>query len=630
MQRIASVGAVGALLLLALPAGAQLTQPGRPASDWADLASRVPTTVMPAIDVEALLAEDAQRGPFPLKYGEVIETDVGIDSAGVWEEVPADGSLVWRARIAAPGAFSLGIVFTEYDIPAGGQVFLYADGKPAVYGAYTDANNNVNGLLGIEPVFSDAVTIEYVQQAFVTEMPHLRVGQVIHDYKDLRNLLQVSGSGGGDSGAGDGGCGLIGINCPEGAPYQIVKRAVMRTLAGGALCSAALLNNTASDGIPYMLTANHCGSMTAGQFLFNYEQLTCGTSSGSQSQTVSGAVKLVATSTYDSQLYKLNTNPPAAFQPFYAGWSRSTTTGSPATTIGHGNGGPKNMAIDNNGASISGVQWQVFWNQGYIVGGNSGGPLFNGSKRVIGPACCVSTFTCGSQTAWFGRFDQFYTAFNLGQWLDPLGTGTLNLDGFDPFATVPVLTGITPGSVEAFQGGLVTLTGTGLLGASTVHVGAVDLTQPGFTIVDDGHITFGSPQPTALGTVAVTVEKPTGTSNPVNLTYVPTDPPAQSVTPLTVTGLTVIWSWGAQPNDLWFLFVKANSSATVPFMGYDLLVSPFFITSGTLNAVGIGNFSTLVPPGLSGGTIYSQAILIDDATFGFAGATPVGSTQILL
>jgi hypothetical protein len=404
----------------------------------------------------------------------------------------------------------------------------------------------------------------------------------------------------------------------------------MRTLAGGSLCSAALLNNTKSDGTPFMLTANHCGSMTAGQFLFNYEQLTCGTSTGSQSQTVSGAVKLAASSSWDEQLYRLNTNPPGAFQVYYAGWSRATTSGAPATTIGHGGGGPKNMAIDNNGASLSGTQWQVFWNQGYIIGGNSGGPLFNGSKRVIGPACCVSAFVCGAQNAWYGRFDGFYNAFNLGQWLDPLGTGALEIDGFDPFAAPPVISGINPGSVKVFGPPLVTLTGTGFLGASKVKVGAVDLVPPaGFSVVSDTQITFHPPAPATLGTVAVQVEKPAGASNSVNLTYQVTSPPALDATPLTVTGLTVNWSFGASPNDLWFLFVEANNPATIPFGGFQILASPIFLTTGTLNAVGTGVASAIVAPGLTGGTLYSQILLLDDATFGFSGATNVGATQSL-
>ena len=525
-HRLRTALAIGALIT---PLSAQISVEGQPASDWAGLVSDVPTAVMPPVDVESLIAEDEDLGPFPLRYGDVLTTDLGITNAGVWEMVPADDSLVWRLRIESPGAYSLGIVFTEYELPAGAEVFLYDDEKSYVLGAYTAHNNNPNGLLGIEPVFTDSVTIEYVQQSWATGTPKLHVGEVIHDYKGLRNLLEASAPGG-TSGA-DGGCGKVGINCPEGAPYQTVKRAVMRTLAGGGLCSASLLNNTNSDATPYMLTANHCGNMSGGTFLFKYEQATCGTSSGPTGSTVSGAVRLAFSSTYDSQLYRLNTTPPSSFDPYWAGWSRASFSGSPATTIGHGDGGPKNIAIDNTGASVAGTQWQVFWHTGYITGGNSGGPLFNGDKRVIGPACCVNTFTCGAQTAWYGRLDLFYNAFNLGQWLDPAGTGTIVLDGLDPFAAPPVITSISPDTVPIFGPGTVTLTGSGFLGTSSVKVGSTSLTAPiGFVIVDDNTITFSPPGTSSLGTVQVEVVKTSGSSSPVNLTYIETDPPKMTAT----------------------------------------------------------------------------------------------------
>ena len=291
--------------------------------------------------------------------------------------------------------------------------------------------------------------------------------------------------------------------------------------------------------------------------------------------------------------------------------------------------GPKNIAIDNTGASTNSTQWQVTWHTSYIIGGNSGGPLFNGAKRVIGPACCVNTFTCGSQTAWYGRFDRFWQTQNLSQWLDPAGTGQTNLDGFDPFAAPPILIGVTPNSVAAFGGGTVTLSGTGFLGSTEVHVGGTTLTAPlGFSIVDDNTITFGAGAPSSLGTVPVTVVKPAGTSNAMNLTYVATDPPALSATGLTLPGFTSSFSFGAQPNDLWFLFVAINDPTTVPFQGSNVLLNSIFITNGTLSAVGTDSAVVPVPANLSGATIYSQIALLDDGTFAFVGATNVATTTV--
>ena len=102
---------------------------------------------------------------------------------------------------------------------------------------------------------------------------------------------------------------------------------------------------------------------------------------------------------------------------YWLGWNRSNSNqGGECVTIGHGGGGPKNMAIDASGAVTSGFNdWLVDWTDGYIIGGNSGGPLLDSSGRALGPACCVNEFVCGIQVAWYGRFGRFWSQENLGQ-----------------------------------------------------------------------------------------------------------------------------------------------------------------------------------------------------------------------
>jgi hypothetical protein len=170
-----------------------------------------------------------------------------------------------------------------------------------------------------------------------------------------------------------------------------------------------------------------------------------------------------------------------------------------------------------------------------------------------------------------------------------------------------------------------------MLGVTAVHVGATTLSAPtGFTVVSDNTLTFNAPQPSAFGSVAVNVEKPAGTSNSLNLTYVATDPPLLSASGLSLTGFAASFNFGAQADDLWFLLVVPNDSSTISFAGFNLLANPIFLSSGSLSTVGIGSFAAIVPPGLSGGVIYSQVALLDHLTFAFVGATNVGVTQIVL
>ncbi len=417
---------------------AQLRAGGRPLSESQALSGEVPVIVLTPPDVAALRAEDELRGSWPYRYGALVTTALALDEQGRWGEVA--GKLVWRLEIRSPGAFSLGIVFDEYELPSSGELFLYDPERTEILGAYTEANNNAGGSLAIEPLRGDAAVIEYVQDLDESATPRLRVGQVVHDYRDIRSRL-----GGGQIFAGS--C-LVDINCPQGANYQDVKRSVIMVLVGGGLCSAGILNNTAEDGTPYFLTANHCGDMTNVVAVFNYELSGCGSGTSSQSQTVSGATLLAASSFYDSQLYRLSQVPPEPYAPFYAGWQRVGSGATrPGVGISHPAGLPKKICIDDQVPIKSGSNWMVQWEDGMLQGGSSGSPLFDGNKRVLGPACCVSNFNCANQIAYYGRLGGFWNAENLAPWLDPLGLGSGGIDGLDfyaPSATIYNGGGVNP------------------------------------------------------------------------------------------------------------------------------------------------------------------------------------------
>ncbi len=417
-------------------ANGQIKEEGRPLSERVELSFDVPTYTMQVPDIDTMRAEDEANGYRPFRYGAVIPTVIATDFAGRWDTA-SDGSRVWRVRIQSPGAHTIGLVFDKWRLPFGAQVFAYDDDHSEVNGAYTDLNNNDNDTLQIEPITGDTINVEFVLPRGVVGERILQIGQVVHDYRNLRDPRIFYVGGGGP----EGGC-LFDINCPEGANYQDVKRAVVRTLSGGALCSGAILNDTTNTGTPYMLTANHCGSMTNAVFLFGYETSGCGTGAAPTNKTLSGSQLLKASSTFDSQLYVLNQSIPASYSPYFAGWDRASSTGFPAVSIGHPSGGPKKITIDNNGAVTSGSDWQVTWNTGMLEGGSSGGPLFNGNKRVIGPACCVSGFTCGSQTAWYGKFSSFWGT-GLAQWLDPNASGAMFTNGYDPSLGPPTCGSVT-------------------------------------------------------------------------------------------------------------------------------------------------------------------------------------------
>ncbi len=419
---------------------AQLSAGGRPHSEVAGLPLDVPLVILDPPDIARLRAEDEARDDWPFRYGAVLPAALGLEEHGRWDE--ALGKLVWRLALRSPGALSLGVVFDQYQIPAGGELYLYDPARAEVLGAFNELNNNASGSLAIQPLPGDAVVIEYVQPSTVTATPRLHIGEVIHDYRGiLPQLAAWSGNL-----AASAGC-LVDINCPIGANYQDIKRSVIMVLAGGGGCSAGLLNNTAEDGTPYFLTANHCGDMTNVVAVFNYELSGCGSGTSSQSQTLSGASLLAATTLQDSQLYLLNQSPPMAYAPFYAGWQRTGSPPAPGISISHPSLLPKKLAIDRDQPTFTGNFWAVQWETGTLQGGSSGSPLFDGNKRVLGPCCCVGGFTCNNQLANYGNLGRFYTTRNLGPHLDPLGLNPAGIDGLDfyaPSATIYNGSGVNP------------------------------------------------------------------------------------------------------------------------------------------------------------------------------------------
>jgi hypothetical protein len=581
-----------ALLLCASLAQAQIEYGGAPPSSYGPLAAELPTVVMAPVDVAALLAEDArQAGKGPFRFGENLEVDLGFES-GAWSEL-ASGDRVWRLRIASPGALSLSLVFSRYDLPFGAELYAYDDERRSVYGQFNQQNMNPDGGMAIRPVAGEALTLEYLEPAWVERPGELRIATVVHDYRGVLELLE--------SPAPDGNC-EIDVACPQGIGWENQVRAVTRLLIGGVLCSGSLINNTAFDGTQLLISANHCGSLNNAVFYFKYQKPGCGTGSAPTAFTVQGSTQLAGSSTFDYRLVRINPAIPATYEPYYAGWDRSGVAPPSTATIHHPGGDPKKISFDNNPPTKSGSQWRIAqWELGVTEGGSSGCPLYTNGGRFIGQLCCGAAF-CGFP------FDDFYGRLDA-QWsqvasiLDPLGTGATGIDGFDPSGgggpTGPDITSITPASVNALIPGTaqsVSIHGTGFTPTTSVKVDGVTLSgllSP-FTVVSSSLITFDMPQVDNLGTVNVEVSHAGGSDTHALTVVAPVVPALQAgngnqpVTSFTSLGLDVWMS--SLPNDV-FVLVWSPSGAPSSLPGVldlelgNAFTAVFAGTTQTISAV---------------------------------------------
>ncbi len=280
-----------------------------------------PVVVLPEVDAQVLLAEDAHneatgvKGPY--RFGFEHHVAISTANAGTWS-VLDNGDRVWRVELNCPQALGIGVIFNEYVVPEGGRVFLYNQhGK--VLGGYTRASNPDHNVLGVQPIAGERVIIEFQEPASVAGEGSLSIGTVVHVYRPAQGL---------DRDFGDSGECNVNTICPEGDDWRPEIRSVACIIAGGGYCTRTLLNNCNNDSVPYFLTANHCliggTPPDAWVFRFNWDSPTCEpTENAPTDQTVSGSTQLVANPGSDMLFLQLNSQPPPEFDVTYSGWDAS-------------------------------------------------------------------------------------------------------------------------------------------------------------------------------------------------------------------------------------------------------------------------------------------------------------------
>ncbi len=453
------------LLMLHFNSFSQISKEGKPKSFSSAMKKEIHTITTPAIDVKKLLAEDEkeqrENKDAPFRFGCPIQVNYSLDNSGTWEELE-NGDRVWRLKIYSQEAYSLNLIYSDFFMPEDATFFVYSEDKSTVLGAFTKENNSEHRKFSTSPTVGETCILEYYEPLKVHGQGHLQISTIVHAYKNVfgenqkENILEkVNGFGGSAS------CN-INVNCPQGYPWYKQKRSVAMVLRynGSRLCSGALVNNTSQNVTPYFLTAFHCVDIDGNKvisaadisdaqtwiFMFNYESPNCSNINGPTNQTISGATFISAYQPSDFALLKLNNTPPLSYDVFYAGWSAVDIVPSSSAAIHHPRGDIKKISFENNPAVSSSYpncpansHWEVRWDAGMVEHGSSGSPLFDQNQRIIGQLHGVAFSYCTDVNKWTysGKFSSSWNgggtpSTRLKDWLDPLNTGTLILDGRYP------------------------------------------------------------------------------------------------------------------------------------------------------------------------------------------------------
>jgi hypothetical protein len=459
-----------ACLFFSLISSAQLSHGGQP-NHWANKTTPSGITFerMGAIDRERLALEDAitdQYKDIPYRFGVEFETNFSMENSGTFSHNPETGMSTWILGLECPGALSMSIRFDAFRVPKGGEVFIWSADRKEFLGAFNHKNVKPSGILACGLVHGDKIVVEYNYPSHLEDRGSLTVGEVVHTYRPfasspfVQDAVQALRGPFGNAGACN-----TGINCPEAADWQIEKRSVAIIVEGGdGICTGALVNNTANDGTPYFLTADHClGGSNVGDwvFYFNHEAASCTGNNGPTTDLISGADLVANNGQSDFALLLLSDTPPASYNVQYAGWDATDDEAAVSWTacIHHPWGDVKKFSRDDDApyhdnAGGAQVWWIDEWELSVTEPGSSGSPLFNQEHRIIGQlyggaSACNGNIGNGDYD-YYGRFgvswDNGNTASTrLRDWLDPINSGVLVLDGYPEGFILPEVDALASG-----------------------------------------------------------------------------------------------------------------------------------------------------------------------------------------
>lgn len=393
--------------------------------------------------------QSPKRGA-PIAEAKHYSLAINTDTVGVWSVDAKEN--IWKLDIDVPEAKGFFVGFDDFYLPQGTQLFVYnKDKMEAEAIVYRHEDNPTGGAYSIEDLMGDNVVLEYVAPHYIAESPRFVLSGLGYKYIDDKgdNLTGFNSSA--------NSC-MINVVCPEADQWQDQKKGVLqlRMLKSDGktyLCSGTLINNTANDATPYILTADHCfENMTREQinnnteFIFEYESATCQTKDRPRYKYHKGAEVLVLSPLIggsDGALLKINQPIPDNWDIYFNGWNRENKAALMGSIIHHPWGDVKKITFYNKPLTSDrwspnspvGTHWIVNYSAGVTDGGSSGSPIFNQAGLVIGTLTggesrCSNPTLSDMYGKLYFHWDQDQNINeHMDKYLDPNKTGVTKLAG---------------------------------------------------------------------------------------------------------------------------------------------------------------------------------------------------------
>ena len=422
----------------------------------------IPNLEVKAPSHDVLMAED-ERNEWGNRVAAPVLIGKDMESIGKWSDLKKKEARLWTLKIHSKNAKALALQLNDFYLPKGAKLFFYDKSRKRILGAYTEEVNNPKEVFLAGLVKGEYIFIEYFEPYEVQGQGRFKLSRLLHIYKEegLEALSPVDAENNGrDFGESTQGC-HINIACPEAAEVQTEKNAVCRIIMvleeGMGYCTGSLVNNTSEDAKPYVLSAFHCQSDYTPmyefyRFDFNYEGNACQDPVNEPVfNSITGATAIAGYADTDFQLFELSSNVPLSFGPYFLGWNRDLDYEPLGSSLIHHPAGDikkyshefsetrvfnNTVTWDNNLITTPRSHFRIKLDEGAYEGGSSGAPLIDNDGYLVGQLH-GGTALCDQAIAFSGRIAKSWEGggtpgSRLKDWLDPLGTAPVQMEGFDP------------------------------------------------------------------------------------------------------------------------------------------------------------------------------------------------------
>ncbi|HEY0593365.1 MAG TPA: trypsin-like peptidase domain-containing protein, partial [Thermoanaerobaculia bacterium] len=373
--------------------------PDRPAVVRPALSSRVlsmPVSASARLTVAAEGAGDALaalrawnaegRAPYREGFARPLASPLVLKSAG---RSAASAGLVsaQRIRVDVPQAVGLRLRMTNFDLPAGSNLWVWSDGQTPIWFDASLAG-------GLKEMWTPSVWADHVNLAIEASGAYeMEVDAVMEYVARADSGVEAAGSE----------C-LIDGPCPGTDILDVIaeyRKAVahLRYVSGNdtLICTGALVIDSEQTFTPYLLTANHCidaqAQASSLEAYWDYANTSCnGTLPDVNTiPRTNGSSLLVTSPTTDVTLLRLNAIPNGRV---FLGWTAQASAvpnGAILHRISHPSGAPQRYSVTQVDTSVGTCETKPRPSYIYsttiaggVEGGSSGSPVILAGGYVVG------------------------------------------------------------------------------------------------------------------------------------------------------------------------------------------------------------------------------------------------------